>query len=242
MIIIFHLSVNVCSITSTPALCAHWFTAPQSSAPLCCPAALQLLCLWPAAGSASTAKPVPTSSSLPETSPLTLVSTHGRASTVTTRTPSALSPHSPWEPLATTLRETPPPRSQEPLSSSSRSHRWESQLKRSPQQRCWMGQGQESVVVQEAGRLGWSRTWAPQMGALCWASSCHIKSLSSSKLSWTTGNTRCCSSERGRLTGPVQTDHRGDPLPFRLPWCFAVGGRHSLHVAMAQVLTASKSN
>lgn len=235
-----HVSLNLCSITSTPALCAPWCTAPQSSAPRCCPAALQLFCLWRAAGSASAAKPAPMSSSSPETSPFILTSTHGRASTGTTRTPPALNPLSPWEPRATTLRETPPPKSREPLSLSSRSPRWESQRQRSPQQSCWMGRGQESVVGLEAGRSGWSRTWPPQMGAPCWASSCHIRSTSSSRLSWTTGNTRCCSPERGRLTDPVQTDRRGGPLPFRLTWCFAVGGRHSLHIAMA--LTASKSS
>ena len=235
-----NLSITLCSITSTPALCAPWCTDPQSSALRCCPAALQPLCLSLAAGSASAAKPVPTSSSSPETSPLTPSSMRGRASIGTTPTPPALSPPSPWEPRATSLRETPLSRSQEPPSSSSRSSRWESQPQRSPRRRCWTGRGRESVVAQEAGRSGWSRTWLLQTGAPCWASSCLIRSTSSSRPSWTTGNTRCCSSERGRPTAPVQTDRRGGPLPFRLPWCFAVRGRHSLHIA--QVLTAGRSS
>lgn len=223
---------------STRASCAPSCIAPQSCTHQCCPTYLLFPSLWLAAGWANAAKPVPMFSFSPETSPLTPISTHGRGSTVTIRTLSALSSPSSWEPRDTMLRETPPLRSWEPQILSSRWPQWRSQLWRSPLQNCWMPPGRESVVAQGAGRSGWNRTWPLRVGAICWALSCHIRNTSSSRLSWTTGNTRCFSLERGQPMGPARTGHTGGPPLFSIPWCFAAQRKCKLYTILD--LTASR--
>lgn len=233
-------SLDICSIISTPVPCVPWSIAPQSCTHQFCPTVLPFQSLWQAAGWANAAKPAPTSSFSPETSPLTPKSTRGRGPTGTTRTPLAPSSPSSWGPRDTMLRQTPPLRFWAPPTSSSRWPQWRSQLRRSPQRSYWTQPGQESAVKWEAGRLGLNRTWPPRAGAICWASSCHIRNTSSSRLSWTTGSIRCCSLERGQPTGPALTDHTGGPPPFSLPWCFAAWQKCKLSTALE--LTASRCN
>lgn len=223
---------------STPAPRVPWCIAPQSYTHRYCPPDLPFPSLWLAAGWANAAKPVPTSFFSPETSPLSPIGTRGREPTATSRTLPAPSSRSSWGPRDTTLRETPPPRSQGPLTLSSRWPQSRSQLQRRPRPSCWTQPGQESAVALEAGKSGRNRIWPPQAVATCWALSCRTRNTSSSRLSWTTGNNCCCSSGRGRPTAPARTDRTGGPPLFSLPWCFAAQQKCKLFTTLD--LTASR--